>query len=115
MRKQTLTIALVTLLSVYVYGGQVTGKVTDSQTDEPLMWCNILVKGTFDGTTTQDGGQYALEANPGDVLLVSYIGYVTQEIPVEEGAMSINISLNTDMLRPELSKSKWLKVLNLGP
>ena len=101
MRKQTLTIALVTLLSVYVYGGQVTGKVTDSQTGEPLVGCNILVKGTFEGTTSLNGGSYSLEANPGDVLVVSYIGYVTQEIPVEEGATSINISLETDVLRQE--------------
>ena len=115
MRKQTLIVALVTLLLVCAYGGEVTGEVTDSQTGEPLIGCNILVKGTFDGTTTQDGGQYALEASLGDVLLVSYIGYVTQEISVEEGVMSINISLKTDVLRPELSKSKWLRVLNLGP
>ena len=101
MRKQTLTIALVTLLSVYVYGGQVTGKVTDSQTGEPLVGCNILVKGTFEGTTSLNGGSYSLEANSGDVLVVSYIGYVTQEIPVEEGATSINISLETDVLRQE--------------
>ena len=101
MRKQTLTIALVTLLSVYIYGGQVTGKVTDSQTGEPLVGCNILVKGTFEGTTTLNGGSYSLEANPGDVLVVSYIGYVTQEISVEEGATSINISLEIDVLRQE--------------
>ena len=101
MRKQTLTIALVTLLSVYVYGGQVTGKVTDSQTGEPLVGCNILVKGTFEGTTSLNGGSYSLEANPGDVLVVSYIGYVTQEISVKEGATSINISLETDVLRQE--------------
>ena len=101
MRKQTLTIALVTLLSVYIYGGQVTGKVTDSQTGEPLVGCNILVKGTFEGTTTLNGGSYSLEANPGDVLVVSYIGYVTQEISVEESATSINISLETDVLRQE--------------
>ncbi len=101
MRKQTLIVALVTLLLVCAYGGEVTGKVTDSQTGEPLVGCNILVKGTFEGTTSLNGGSYSLEANPGDVLVVSYIGYVTQEIPVEEGATSINISLETDVLRQE--------------
>jgi iron complex outermembrane receptor protein len=81
--------------------GKITGIVTDASSGGALVGCNILVKGTFEGTTSLNGGSYSLEANPGDVLVVSYIGYVTQEIPVEEGATSINISLETDVLRQE--------------
>jgi iron complex outermembrane receptor protein len=99
MRLTTILLVLIGFLSAQA--AQVTGKVTDAQTGDPLVGCNILVQGTFEGTTSLDDGSYSLEANPGDVLVVSYIGYVTQEINVEEGATSINISLKTDVLRQE--------------
>jgi iron complex outermembrane receptor protein len=79
----------------------VSGTVTDAKTGEPLVGCNIHVEGTFEGTTSLNGGNYSLEANPGDVLVVSYIGYVTQKVLVEEGTTSIDISLKTDVLRQE--------------
>ena len=99
MRLTTILLVLIGFLSAQA--AQVTGKVTDAQTGDPLVGCNILVQGTFEGTTSLDDGSYSLEANPGDVLVVSYIGYVTQEINVEEGATSIDISLKTDVLRQE--------------
>jgi len=103
MRKLTPIVILCFFTGMLFSGqtGKITGIVTDASSGGALVGCNILVKGTFEGTTSLNGGSYSLEANPGDVLVVSYIGYVTQEIPVEEGATSINISLETDVLRQE--------------
>lgn len=60
----------------------VTGKVMDENGD-PLIGATILVMGTTNGTTSDIDGSFSLSNVPEDgVLRVSYIGYVTQEIPV---------------------------------
>lgn len=61
----------------------ISGKVTDHQGD-PLIGVNILVEGTNKGTTTDFDGEFTLtDIDDQAVLLVSYIGYKSQEIPVE--------------------------------
>ena len=77
----------------------VSGTVSDAKTDEPLVGTSVFVKGTFVGTTTDDRGTYSLDAAPGDVLVVAYIGYKTQEIIIGEGVL--DIALETDVLRQD--------------
>lgn len=73
----------------------VTGTVTDAE-GEPLIGVNIQVKGTNTGTATDLEGLYTLEdIDDSAVLVVSYIGYQTQEVPVE-GQSTINITLISD-------------------
>ena len=73
---------------------KVTGTVVDSN-GESVIGANVTIKGTFIGTTTDLDGNYVLEAKKGDILQISYIGYLTQEIEV--GNMSvINITLIED-------------------
>ena len=45
---------------------QVSGKITDSETGDPLIVAQVFVKGTFVGTTTDDQGAFTIEANAGD-------------------------------------------------
>lgn len=59
----------------------VTGTVVDA-TGEPVIGANITVKGTTVGTVSDMDGKYSIQASPGSVLQVSYIGYLTQEIAV---------------------------------
>lgn len=61
---------------------EITGKVTDLN-GEPLPGANIAVKGSNVGTTTNFEGKFILEI-PDDakILVVSYIGFKTQEIPI---------------------------------
>lgn len=60
----------------------VTGKVTSDQ-KEPLPGVNILVKGTSVGTTTDSNGDFSLQvANSDAVLLLSFIGYLSEEVTV---------------------------------
>ncbi len=59
--------------------------ITGSITDElgPLIGVSVVVKGTMKGTTTDFDGNYSIEVDDGDAVLVfSYIGYATQEITV---------------------------------
>lgn len=59
----------------------ITGKVLDKN-GEPIIGANVLVKGTTNGTVTDLDGNYTLDVSENAVLQISYIGYLTQEIPV---------------------------------
>lgn len=60
----------------------ITGKVTGSDSGEGLPGANIFVKGTTRGTISDLDGNYSLQIQPGDQLLVfSFIGYENQEVP----------------------------------
>ncbi len=75
---------------------RVEGTVTDQENDELLIGVNFLVKNSSVGTVTDFDGRYQLEAPSGaDTLVVSYIGYQPQEIPIN-GRTTINIQLGTD-------------------
>jgi len=73
----------------------VSGKVTDNK-GETLIGVSILLKGTKTGTSTNNEGRFSLVATGTDpVLVVSYIGFVNQEIPVNKRS-TINIMLQAD-------------------
>ncbi|MCD9017542.1 SusC/RagA family TonB-linked outer membrane protein [Parachryseolinea silvisoli] len=73
----------------------VTGKVTDSQ-GVGLPGVNVLVKGTTNGVTTNAGGEYTIDAIPGDVLLFSFIGYKAQEVKIEQQTI-LHVTLIEDV------------------
>ena len=58
---------------------QVSGIVTD-ESGEALIGATVSVKGTDSGTVTDADGSFTIAANDDDILVVSYIGYVTREI-----------------------------------
>ncbi|MCU0350860.1 MAG: carboxypeptidase-like regulatory domain-containing protein, partial [Flavobacterium sp.] len=63
--------------------GTVSGVILDKEYEnEPLPFATVLLKGTKQGTTTDDKGKYSLTVKPGNyTLVVSYLGYETKEIP----------------------------------
>ncbi|WP_080904856.1 TonB-dependent receptor [Parabacteroides sp. Marseille-P3160] len=75
---------------------QIVGTVVDQQ-GEPLVGVNVYVKGTSLGTITDADGSYTITNIPEDAVLVfSYVGYLTQEIKVENKS-SIPVTLKEDM------------------
>lgn len=68
----------------------VTGKVTGSD-GVGLAGVNVTVKGSPRGTSTNVAGNFSIEANKGDVLVFSYIGYTTQEVAVTGATISISL------------------------
>lgn len=58
------------------------GTVTEARTGAVLPGVNVLVKGTTRGTVTNAEGRFTIQAQPGDVLVVSLIGMESQEVPV---------------------------------
>jgi TonB-dependent SusC/RagA subfamily outer membrane receptor len=92
-----LTIALLFMITSPLLAQQktVAGRVT-GENGEGLPGVTVLVKGTTNGTTTDTEGKYSLNLPDGNAtLVVSFIGYVTQEIPVNNRT-ALNISLAPD-------------------
>ncbi len=73
----------------------VNGTVSDENND-PIPGATILVKGTTTGTISDIEGQYSIEAQEDATLVISYVGYLLQEIPVN-GRSVIDISLRLDI------------------
>lgn len=74
--------------------GVITGKVSN-ENGEPLFAATVAVQGTTNGTTTDAEGRFSVEAPSDAVLVISYIGYTTQNIPVD-GQSTINVTLAED-------------------
>jgi TonB-linked SusC/RagA family outer membrane protein len=74
----------------------VSGKVIVAEDQSSLPGVNILVKGTNNGTITDADGNYSINANSAeDVLVFSFVGYNAQEVSVE-GRSTVNVTLTSD-------------------
>jgi len=73
---------------------ELRGTITDSITGEALAGVTIQVKGEMSGTTTDSKGSFKLDISPNAVLIVSYLGYKTIEVPVNHRA-SVHIKLSS--------------------
>lgn len=63
----------------------VKGKVTGEQDKQPVPGAAVQIKGTTKGTVTNENGEFTIQANNGDVLVISSIGFTSQEVTVEAG------------------------------
>ena len=73
----------------------VTGKVTATDDSGPLPGVSVKVKGTNNVVQTSTTGVFTIKANPGDILIFSYIGYTPQEKPVTTAGV-MNVVLVAD-------------------
>lgn len=60
---------------------KITGTIVDDN-NEPVIGANVSIKGTTTGTITDMDGKFSLEASKGMTLLISYIGFETQEVTI---------------------------------
>ena len=105
----TLLMGLVCLFA-FAQGQNVTGTVTDPA-GEPLIGVSVQVKGAKTGAITDFDGNFKLANVPaGSVLVFSYIGYLSQEIPVEKGK---NAPLNV-VLREDAQNLEEVVVIGYG-
>lgn len=85
--------------SVIAYSQQISVKgIVKDQIGEPVIGANVLVRGTTNGVITNVNGEFILSASKSDVLVVSFVGYTTQEIPVSEKYMTIVLKEDTELL-----------------
>jgi TonB-linked SusC/RagA family outer membrane protein len=92
-----LLVAFLLLQSVFSFAQTtpVSGKVVSSEDNQGLPGVSIGVKGTSAGAITDAQGNFQLQAASDAVLVVSYIGFTTQEVPVN-GRTNLSISLVPD-------------------
>ena len=93
------TISFLLLFSSIIYANsfnldfEVKGTIKDIKTGEALIGATILEKNTQNGTTTDFNGEFILNVKSSDaVIVVSYIGYTTQEIPIN-GKSNLSLQL----------------------
>jgi TonB-linked SusC/RagA family outer membrane protein len=98
MRKFLLLIMGVFLISFSSEAQErtVTGKVTSTEDGTPLPGVNVIVKGTTIGTATDSDGNYSLQVPQNAVLVFSFIGLSTEEVPLA-GRTVIDVSLGLDL------------------
>ena len=81
-------------LSVNTFAQQIVVKgIVKDTTGEPIIGANVIVKGTTNGTITDFDGNFLLNANKCDIIIISFIGYRYQEA---QAAASMNIILKDD-------------------
>ena len=88
--------ALIISLCASAQGKMIHGVVVDNQS-EPLMGASVIVKGAATGTSTDLDGNFSLRVNDGATLVVSYIGYISQEVSAVDG-MRIILKENAEVL-----------------
>lgn len=87
----------------------VSGRVISAEDAQPLIGVSVGLKGKAQGTQTNVEGRFTLEAAPGDVLVVSYIGFQPKEVTVENTADELTISL-----QPATTKLSEVVVVGYG-
>lgn len=101
MRKIFTLLSLFLLTSVLVMAQtvQITGTVTSSEDNLPVAGASVTVKGTTLGALTGADGKFVLSSpTSAQTLIVSFIGFKTQEVPVG-GRTNINVALEQDVFR----------------
>ncbi|MEJ2005099.1 MAG: carboxypeptidase-like regulatory domain-containing protein, partial [Cyclobacteriaceae bacterium] len=85
------------LLTVSMAYGQspVSGTISDENGD-PIPGVNVILSGTTTGTVSDAFGNYSIQASPDDVLVFSFVGYLTKEIVVGNQT-TINVTMETDV------------------
>ena len=90
---------LFTGLTLFAQEKTVTGTVSSADDGLPLPGANVSVQGTNQGTTTDFDGKYEIVVATGETLVFSYVGFQTQEIPVEnQETISVSLQADTESL-----------------
>lgn len=87
-----LTALLLLNLTAYAQSIKITGKITSADNNQPLPGVTVKVKDSPTGTLSGADGSYTISAKNGDVLIFSFISYVTQQIYVGSSTV-INVAL----------------------
>lgn len=75
---------------------EIRGKVISADDKTELIGANVLEKGTTNGTATDVNGEFRLKVKPGAILVISYVGYLREEIQITNQTY-LNISLKVDV------------------
>lgn len=74
---------------------QISGRIVDSNTGEPIIGATVIIKGTSTGAVTDANGNFTLDVEEGQTIVISFLGYSRQEIVVGNQT-NFNISMVED-------------------
>ncbi len=74
----------------------VSGIVSNAVNNTPVAGASVIIKGSTKGVTTDEEGRFTIAAKPGDILMVSYLGFKTSEIRVGQ-SNNLSIQLRDDV------------------
>ena len=97
LKKALLSFALLLTATLLYAQSEIRGTVVDP-TGETVIGATIMEQGTSNGTVTDLDGNFVLTVEPGKTLVISYIGFLTQEVLAQDG---MHITLQTDALALE--------------
>jgi len=103
MKQAIITVFLLSIISVATLAQQtINGIITDTN-NQSLIGAAVVIEGTSIGATTDVDGKFSIDipAETTGNLVVSYIGYSTQTVPIPTDNSTINIILETDALQLE--------------
>ena len=87
------------ILSSFMSFSQISGKIVDADSNQPLPGATILVQGTDDGVVTDFDGEFTIQAaTAGSTLVISYLGYETQEVIAQDGILVVALALSAESL-----------------
>lgn len=94
-----LTLLVGLFLSAGAYAQQISVRgIVKDQMGEPVIGANVLVKGTSNGVITDIDGKFALSAAKNDILIISFVGFMSQEIPVTGKDLMVTLKEDTGLL-----------------
>ena len=96
--KRFLLSTLLIFATIVMYAqSEISGTVID-ETGEGVIGATVMEKGTSNGTVTDFDGNFKLKVDAGKTLVISYIGYLTQELPAQNG---MKVAMKGDALMIE--------------
>ena len=76
-----------------LYAQEITlsGKITEAGSGEGIAGANVIIKGSTQGTITDINGDYTLSVEQGATLVISFIGFVTEEVIVSSNKLDVSL------------------------
>mgnify|MGYP001272323063 CR=1 FL=1 len=86
MKQLLFLLSVLLTTTVFAQTGNIRGFVYEKESGEPVMFCNVFLKGTTIGAATDINGMYNIsKVNAGNyTIVVTYIGYISQKIIIIE-------------------------------
>ena len=97
LKKLILSFMLIFASTIMYAQSEISGTVVDA-TGETVIGATVMEKGTTNGTVTDFEGNFKLKVEAGKILVISFIGYATQELPAENG-MKVTLKDDSELLK----------------
>ncbi|WP_138431978.1 TonB-dependent receptor [Fodinibius saliphilus] len=107
--KRYISILFALVLFPLLASAQISGRVLEADSNDPLPGANVVIKGTQTGTSAGVDGTFTINAEEGDVLVISFVGYTSKEVSAEDG-MVVTLEPNEKVLGEIVVSTKTVDI-----